>query len=89
VYARGKIAWGNCDRCGFRFLLNTLRAEAVKGVSRNNRVCASCWDPDHPQNWLGTFPIYDPQALRNPRPDVAETAVDPYEPAYVGPGNEP
>jgi hypothetical protein len=89
MFARGKIARGTCDRCGFAFLLASLREESVKGVGQNNRVCDSCFDSDHPQNFQGMTPIYDPQALRNPRPDVAETAVDPYEPTYVGPGNEP
>jgi hypothetical protein len=32
-------------------------------------VCPECFDKDHPQNWQGRFPINDPQALRNPRPD--------------------
>ena len=89
MFARGKIARGTCDRCGFAFLLSSLREESVKGVGQNNRVCDSCFDSDHPQNFLGMTPIYDPQALRNARPDVAETAVTPYEPTYVGPGNEP
>ena len=52
-------------------------------------VCDSCYDPDHPQNWLGKFPIYDPQALRVVRPDIAESPVTPYTPPYIGPGNEP
>lgn len=89
MFARGKIARGTCDRCGFAFLLSSLREESVKGVGQNNRVCDSCFDSDHPQNFQGMTPIYDPQALRNARPDVAETAVTPYEPTYVGPGNEP
>lgn len=89
MYARGKRALGICDRCGQRFLLAELREESVKGVGQNNRVCDSCFDSDHPQNFQGMTPIYDPQALRFSRPDVAETAVDPYEPTYVGPGNEP
>lgn len=89
MFARGKRALGICDRCGQRFLLASLREESVKGIGQNNRVCDSCFDGDHPQNFQGMTPIYDPQALRFSRPDVAETAVDPYEPTYVGPGNEP
>lgn len=88
MYASGKRAWGICDRCGFRYLLSTLRAESIRGVLRNNRVCESCYDGDHPQNFLGMTPIYDPQALENARPGVAETAVTPYTPTYVGNGNE-
>lgn len=37
-------------------------------------VCPECWDEDHPQNQLGRFPVDDPQALRNPRPDSGLTA---------------
>lgn len=33
-------------------------------------VCPECLDVDHPQLMLGSFPVYDPQALRNPRPDI-------------------
>ena len=89
MFARAPRAWGICDRCGQRFLMNSLRAETVGGNMKANRVCDSCYDPDHPQNWLGKFPIYDPQALRVARPDIAETPVPPYEPPYIGPGNEP
>ena len=32
-------------------------------------TCPECWDPDQPQNLLGRWPVEDPQALRNPRPD--------------------
>lgn len=33
-------------------------------------VCSSCYDPDHPQLQLGMYPVEDPQAVRNPRPDT-------------------
>lgn len=33
------------------------------------RVCDDCLDIDHEQYDVGRFPIVDPQALRNPRPD--------------------
>ena len=32
--------------------------------------CDTCWDPDQPQLQLGMYPVDDPQALRNPRPDT-------------------
>lgn len=89
MFAQGKRAWGICDRCGQRQLLNLLKEESVRGALRGNRVCSSCFDPDHPQNWQGMTPVYDPQALRNARPDVAEPAVPPYVPPYIGPGNQP
>lgn len=83
-YAHGSRALGICDTCGFRFRLNTLRAPSVKGVKTGLLVCSSCFDPDHPQNFQGERPIYDPQALRVTRPDVAESAVPPYTPPLIG-----
>jgi hypothetical protein len=32
-------------------------------------ACDACWNPSHPQLRLGEVPIYDPEGLRNPRPD--------------------
>lgn len=77
-FAIGKIALGLCDRCGRQELLRRLRAEVVKGRQLNNRVCPECWDKDHPQLMQGTFPIYDPQALRAPRPDGSFVAGGQY-----------
>jgi hypothetical protein len=68
-FASGKIAISQCDRCGFRFKLKTLRTEIVKTKKYELMVCPVCWDPDQPQLQLGMYPIDDPQALRNPRPD--------------------
>jgi hypothetical protein len=68
-FASGRNAIAECDRCSFRFKLKELRSEVVKGRNINNLVCPQCWSPDQPQLMLGTFPIDDPQALRNPRPD--------------------
>jgi hypothetical protein len=70
-FALGKKAFGFCDRCGQRSLLAAMRSESVAGRPRNNKVCRECFDADHPQNWQGKYPVYDPQALRNPRPDTA------------------
>ena len=67
-YAKGKKAFGFCDRCGFRYDLKDLKSETVNLVSTNLLVCEECWDPDHPQNMLGRIRYDDPQALRNPRP---------------------
>jgi hypothetical protein len=72
-YAKGKYAFGFCDRCGFRYDLGDLKFEVRKGRNVNLKVCNECWDPDQPQLWLGTFPVNDPQALRDPRPDIAQT----------------
>lgn len=73
-YANGKWAWGCCDRCGFQYRLHALKGEYVRGQPVNNRVCPTCWDLDHPQNWQGVDPVSDPQALRDPRPDPSLAA---------------
>jgi hypothetical protein len=68
-FASGKIAISQCDRCGFRFKLKTLKTEIIKTKKYELMVCPACWDPDQPQLQLGMYPVDDPQALRNPRPD--------------------
>jgi len=68
-FAAGKRAISECDRCGQRFLLKILKTEIIKTKNYNLLVCPECWDPDHPQLQLGMWPVDDPQALRNPRPD--------------------
>jgi hypothetical protein len=68
-FSSGKNAIAECDRCGFRFKLKELREEVVKTKNINIMVCWSCWNPDQPQLQLGMYPISDPQAVRNPRPD--------------------
>jgi hypothetical protein len=42
-------------------------------------VCPACWDPDQPQLQLGMYPVDDPQAVRNPRPDNTY-----YQAGYTG-----
>lgn len=68
-FTNGIRAIAICDRCGFQFKLKTLRMEVVKQRKYQVLVCNECWTPDHPQLMLGTFPVEDPQALRNPRKD--------------------
>ena len=68
-FASGKHAIAECDRCGFRFKLKQLRKETIKTKQVNLLVCPECWSQDHPQLKLGMYPISDPQAVRNPRPD--------------------
>jgi len=70
-FASGKHAHGFCDRCGFRCKLSALKSETVAGNPINVRVCPTCFDEDHPQNFLGKVNSADPQALRDPRPDPA------------------
>lgn len=69
-FASGKKAIAVCDRCGFQFKLKELKIEVVKQRPFQALVCNECWSPDHPQLMLGTFPVDDPQALRNPRRDT-------------------
>jgi hypothetical protein len=69
-YASGKIAIAECDRCGQQFKLKQLKTEIIKQRKYELLVCPECWDPDQPQLMLGTFPVDDPQALRNPRKDT-------------------
>ena len=35
------------------------------------KVCPECWEPDQPQLQLGMYPVNDPQAVREPRPDTS------------------
>ena len=69
-FASGKIAIAECDRCGQQYRLKTLKTEIIKQRKYELLVCPTCWDPDQPQLMLGTFPVEDPQALRNPRKDT-------------------
>jgi len=69
-FASGKIAIAECDRCGQQYKLKQLKTEIIKQRKYELLVCPECWDPDQPQLMLGTFPVDDPQALRNPRKDT-------------------
>lgn len=69
-YATGKWAFGFCDTCSFRYPLADLKSLIVKGHPINVRVCPECFDQDHPQLFLGTVHINDPQAIKDPRPDT-------------------
>ena len=68
-FSSGKNSIAECDRCDFRFKLKELRRLVIKTKNINMLVCKSCWDPDHPQLQLGMYPVDDPQAVRDPRPD--------------------
>ena len=52
-------------------MLKELRTEVIKTKPYRIKVCRECWDPDHPQLQLGMYPVNDPQAVREPRPDVS------------------
>jgi hypothetical protein len=70
-FASGKNAIAECDICGFRYKLSQLKPLTIKTKITNILACPECWDPDHPQLQLGMYPVEDPQAIRNPRPDQA------------------
>lgn len=70
-YASGKKALAECDICGFRYKLSQLKTEVVKGRRTEIKACPDCWSEDHPQLKVGMYPVFDPQALRDPRPDSA------------------
>jgi hypothetical protein len=82
-YASGKNSIAECDRCGQRYKLIELKQEVIKTKLYQIKVCPTCWDPDQPQLSLGLYPVNDPQAVREPRPDVS------YQVSGVGPDGFP
>lgn len=52
-------------------MLKNLQKLTIKTKQVNILVCPECWDPDQPQLQLGMYPVNDPQAVRNPRPDIS------------------
>ena len=68
-YASAKNSIAQCDRCGFRYKLKELKRLVIKTKNVNILVCHECWEPDQPQLSLGLYPVNDPQAVRDPRPD--------------------
>ena len=69
MFASGKFAIAECDRCGFRFKLVQLKKLTIKTKNVSIKVCPECWEPDQPQLQLGMYPVNDPQAVREPRRD--------------------
>ena len=78
-YSSGKHSIAECDRCGFRYKLSELRKLTIKTKNVNIKVCRTCWEPDQPQLSLGLYPVNDPQAVRDPRPDNSY-----YQSGYTG-----
>ena len=70
-YASGKFSIAECDICGQRYKLKELRKLTIKTKQVSIKACPECWNPDHPQLQLGMYPVYDPQAVREPRPDLS------------------
>lgn len=73
-FARGKRAFGFCDRTGRRYPIADLVDEYQNGTKTGFRVGRDVADKDHPQNHLGRLRIFDPQTLMNPRPDISMDA---------------
>lgn len=68
-FASAKNSIAECDRCGFRYKLKELKKLTIKTKQVTVKVCKTCWEEDHPQLQLGMYPVQDPQAVREPRPD--------------------
>lgn len=71
MFSTGKHSIAECDRCGFRYKLHALKELVVRDANTNIFVCSECFEADHPQNQQGKYPVYDPQAVENPRPDLS------------------
>jgi hypothetical protein len=78
-FTSGKNAIADCDRCGFQFKLKELKKLTIRTNNTEIKVCKECWEPDHPQNMQGMYPVEDPQAVRDPRPDLNLTQQRDYQ----------
>ena len=67
-YAKGKYAYGICDRTGFRYKLSDLKNQIIDQRRSGLLVGYDVLDKDQPQYQIGRINVNDPQALRNPRP---------------------
>lgn len=73
-FASGKYSIAECDICGQRYKLKELRKLTIKTKQVSIKACPECWNPDQPQLQIGMYPVNDPQAVRDPRPDSSYTA---------------
>ena len=78
-FSSAKHSIAECDRCGFRYKLKELKKLTIKTKQVQIKVCKNCWEPDQPQLQLGMYPVDDPQAVREPRPDTSY-----YQSGYTG-----
>jgi len=78
-FTSAKHTIADCDRCGFQYKLKELKNLYIRTKDTNIKVCKSCWEPDHPQNMQGMYPVEDPQAVRDPRPDTNLVASRNYQ----------
>lgn len=70
-FSSGKHSIAECDICGFRYKLKQLKYLTIKTKQTNIKACPQCWNPDQPQLQIGMYPVNDPQAVRQPRPDTS------------------
>ncbi len=70
-FSSGKYSIAECDICGQRYKLKELKKLVIKQQIKNIKACPECWNPDQPQLSLGMYPVDDPQAIREPRPDTS------------------
>lgn len=83
-FATGKHSVAECDRCGRKIKYLDLKEEIVNEKKSGLLVCDECFDKDHPQLQLGRLKVFDPQALKNPRPSKDDDgSVAPYNPTFI------
>ena len=63
-------AIGFCDRCGWKYKLNTLRWEFQPDTGTVWRVCSTCFDPSNPRANPEQPDTADIQSLNDPRPET-------------------
>lgn len=86
-FSSGKYSIAECDRCGQRYKLKELRKLTIKTKQVSIKVCPECYEPDQPQLQLGMYPVNDPQAVREPRPDTSYVASGLLANGYTGEGS--
>ena len=86
-FSSGKHSIAECDRCGQRYKLSALRKLTIKTKMVSIKVCPECWEPDQPQLQLGMYPVNDPQAVREPRPDISYYASGVDDEGFPGGGS--
>src|SRR5262245_11072797 len=68
-FAGGKYALRICDICGVRVRYDEVREMTIRGKRTHLLACLLCYDPEHPQNFLPEALVFDPEALRDARPE--------------------
>lgn len=66
-----RLAYGFCDRTGFRYPIDELVEQYENGRPTGLLVGKDMVDKDHEQLRLGEVDASDEQYLQNPRPDTS------------------